>query len=967
MLYWQSKVEYKYDDSFCIFDITFLKAKIENIALPYLAPPIEEEENGEFEYKKLYYDGTRQEVNFTNFVFKDIDNQNIPTDQYSIAEVVTLTSQDALIFKNLLSPPYTTITPLKTGIMLITGQIINPKIEPLTFVQILNAERGRTIMTLNGPSILLRSLDDQWPIETQFTTNNNESPVLFTSSDPSVATVDNIGQISPVGYGTSVITLSQAASPRFTALENNLQFKIYITDQSRATNPINFNDIPLKYLEKDEDINFPIIIQNNQNNLKPIFYTSSNSGVAEIDQYGWITLLSDGWTKIGIFQEAFDNYNLAFVQKYLYSPRGRDNNLLYDPLYVAPISNKLVGESYDLVLKISASSNDAVPLYYYNVITDGSAIINVIDMWGGGAKRITFLRKGSIKLSIVPNDTYNYSFKPFDITVIVSKGPQNITFNNIPTKYYGNPPFSLEVSSNNSTIPITYSSSNTSVATVNSSGVVTVISVGSTTITASQASNTNWESASISKTLIIYKTQRNINFPDIPNKNYQGSNFNLNVTSSDYEVPITYASSNTSIATVNEQGVVIIVGVGSTTITASQAESASFSSSSVGKTIQVNKINAIITFPQIGNKVYQDPNFNLNVTSTNQVTQIIYSSSNTSVATVNSSGVVTVISAGSTIITASQASSNNYNAPLSVARTLLVTKKTPTFNFPIIPEKSSNSAPFSIGVTSNNSISPIVYSISNLLVATINQVGLVSIIGEGTTSIQVSQEETANWTSAVLTRELQIIKPNPLVQTNIRYPKIIKLSNLPNNIFYNPIKKYLQGYLQDEGTYNIKIYIEENGVVCEKILSINAFKRYKKYIYPVNYPINVGFIKYNPHERIGLQPKIEAYDHPIFGKILRHSDLGIIYTKLSDSNNGNSTNTDPDFLLIVTEDELEGSQEVMGYIDIQLKYSSSLDKNYLTINGYPIYFYKNDLDMYSTKGKNNNWTLFDQNGQRILV
>jgi hypothetical protein len=334
---------------------------------------------------------------------------------------------------------------------------------------------------------------------------------------------------------------------------------------------------------------------------------------------------------------------------------------------------------------------------------------------------------------------------------------------------------------------------------------------------------------------------------------------------------------------------------------------------------------------------------------------------------VNSSGVVTVISAGSTTITASQASSTNYNEPLSVLRTLLVNKKTPTFNFPIIQEKNLNSAPFSISVTSNNPTSPIIYSISNLLVATINQVGLVSIIGEGKTSIQVSQAETANWTSAILTRDLEIIKPNPLEKINVRYPKIIKLSNLPNNIFYNPVKKYLQGYLQDEGTYNIKVYIEEEGTVCEKILSINAFKKYKKYIYPVNYPINVGFIKYNPHERIGLQSKIETYNHPTFGKILRHSDLGILYTKLTDSDDGNSTNNDPNFLLIINEYKLEATEEIMGYIDVKLKYSSSLDKSYLTINGYPIYFYKNDLDMYSVNGKNNDWGLFNQNGQRIFV
>jgi len=987
VLFWQTKNEQQYDDSFCVFNITFLKQKIENTGLSYL----ESEEDLTINVEKPLY--------FKNFVSKSIDNEivqlgslenngNWTTNQnkvnFYLNKFITLTSQDALVAQQ---GSNVTITPLKIGTILITGAITNPAAEPLNFIQTLNVEKTQTHLTLNSSPTIFRNSNAEWPIQIEYTTNNNQSPVLFNSSNPSVATVNSVGQIFGISPGISTITLDQAGSNDYIALEDDekREVKVYLINESKLTNPINFNDIPIKRLSLDEDSNFQIVITNNINNQKPIFYFSSNPSVAQIDQYGWVSVLSKGYTKIGILQEDFGNYNLAFIEKNLLCINGNETTI--SSYYVDPIPNKLVGEYHDLVLKNSAN-NGVNPIHYcYDIVVDDPSSIDVSlqyipdgplpsdpeEEYEGSyheVKRITFLKKGDIKLSIVPYLDYDPCapfFVPFDTNVIVSKGPQNITFYDIPTKYYGNPPFSLSVSSSNSTIPITYASSNTSVATVNALGVVTIIGLGTTTFTASQAANTNWESTSASKILTISKTQRNINFPNIPNKNYGDSNFNLNVTSSDYQVPINYESSNTSVATVSSLGVVTIIGVGEAEISAYQPESENYSYGYGYKVFQVNKINAIITFPEIGNKIYQDPNFNLNVTSTNQVTQIIYSSSNTSVATVSSSGVVTVISAGSTIITASQASSNNYNAPLSVARTLLVTKKTPTFNFPIILEKSSNSAPFSIGVTSNNSTSPIVYSISNLLVATINQVGLVSIIGEGTTSIQVSQEETANWTSAISTRELQIIKPNPLIQTNIRYPKIIKLSNLPNNIFYNPIRKYLQGYLQDEGTYNIKIYIEENGVVCEKILSINAFKKYKKYIYPVNYPINVGFIKYNPHERIGLQPKIEAYDHPIFGKILRHSDLGIIYTRLSDSNNGNSTNTDPDFLLIVTEDELEGSQDVMGHIDIQLKYSSSLDKNYLTINGYPIYFYKNDLDMYSTKGKNNNWTLFDQNGQRILV
>jgi hypothetical protein len=90
-------------------------------------------------------------------------------------------------------------------------------------------------------------------------------------------------------------------------------------------------------------------------------------------------------------------------------------------------------------------------------------------------------------------------------------------------------------------------------------------------------------------------------------------------------------------------------------------------------------------------------------------------------------------------------------------------------------------------------------------------------------------------------------------QDPTRTPNIVNASNLPNNIYYNTGTKYLQGYLQDEGTYNIKLNIIESGVLCEKTLRLDCYNPNKKYIYKVNYPINIGFIKYNAPQRLGLE------------------------------------------------------------------------------------------------------------------
>jgi hypothetical protein len=200
---------------------------------------------------------------------------------------------------------------------------------------------------------------------------------------------------------------------------------------------------------------------------------------------------------------------------------------------------------------------------------------------------------------------------------------------------------------------------------------------------------------------------------------------------------------------------------------------------------------------------------------------------------------------------------------------------------------------------------------------------------------------------------------------SIRNPKILKVSNLPNNIFYNKNTKFLQGYLEDEGVYNIKIFLEENGEICEKILRINVFKKYKKYIYPINYPINLGFIKYNPQERLGILPKIEIYQDLFFGNILRHSTLGTIYTFSKDINNQISMNINKDFSLIFSDKIID--KDVGTNINLSLKYSSFLQKKYLIINDYPIYIYNKDKNMYSIDGIGlRGWGLFRENGQRVF-
>lgn len=97
-----------------------------------------------------------------------------------------------------------------------------------------------------------------------------------------------------------------------------------------------------------------------------------------------------------------------------------------------------------------------------------------------------------------------YSLAQPGLAASISKANQTIVFNALPSKYIGDADFGLTATSASSTEnPITYSSSNTSVATV-VSGMVHIVGVGTTTITASQIATTNYNAAtSIDQSLLV--------------------------------------------------------------------------------------------------------------------------------------------------------------------------------------------------------------------------------------------------------------------------------------------------------------------------------------------------------------------------------------------------------------------------------------------------------------------------------
>lgn len=136
---------------------------------------------------------------------------------------------------------------------------------------------------------------------------------------------------------------------------------------------------------------------------------------------------------------------------------------------------------------------------------------------------------------------------------------------------------------------------------------------------------------------------------------------------------ITYGSSDESVATVSDMGVVTIHKPGTATISASFAENDDYFGSSCAYTLEEAKMQSELSFADATmRKQVGDADFSYPPTMNVENAQLSYKSSNTNVATVDADGLIHLVGSGFADITATCAE-NDYWLGSSASFTLIVT------------------------------------------------------------------------------------------------------------------------------------------------------------------------------------------------------------------------------------------------------------------------------------------------------
>ncbi|UFS71728.1 MBG domain-containing protein [Geomonas sp. RF6] len=389
----------------------------------------------------------------------------------------------------------------------------------------------------------------------------------------------------------------------------------------------------------------------------PVAYTSSAPAVATVTAEGLIHIVGAGSATITATQGGDDNRLPAAavaqtltVQKAVITVTATNASRAYgepNPDFSATYSGLMLGEAAAAVISGTPG--------FTTTATAGSI---------PGSYPIT------PEIGSLSADNYTFVFAPG--TLAVGFASQTITFNPIEPKTYGAGSFPLSYTGGASGQPVSFTSSNTAVATVDGS-TVTIVGAGSTIITATQPGDGNYASATAQQTLTVEKAIVTVTADD-KSRPYNTQNPPFTVSYSGFVSGETAAKLEGEPVVSTSALQSSPVGSYPITVSAGTLAAANYSLRFVDGTLAVGQASQTVSITPLERKRYGDLPFDITATGGESRNPISFTSSNPAVATVSGS-TVTIVGAGTTEIVASQPGDTNY-AP-GTAREPLTVEKAP--------------------------------------------------------------------------------------------------------------------------------------------------------------------------------------------------------------------------------------------------------------------------------------------------
>ena len=562
-----------------------------------------------------------------------------------------------------------------------------------------------------------------WPIAVY---NGQMVTVTYSSGDANVATVSANGDVTIVSPGEVSIKASYTSADDGQTYNASYTLTIVDDRDDMTTAGAAFSLSTASATYGDATVNAPTISTGKLGN-ETFTYSSSNESVSTVDNSGNVTIKGAGTAEIkasfagnATFKPGYLTYTLTVAQKEVGLTWGT-TEFTYDGSAQAPtatatglvgsdacdvtvdgaqtnagsnyiatasvLSNanyKLPADNTTTTFSISKAASSVTTAPTANTLTySGSAqALVTAGAASGGTMQYsldnqtftesvpTGIKVGSYTVYYkVVGDANHENAEGGQVVVAIAKADAAVTFaSKTASGKMGEAFTAPKVTTSPADLTLSYTSSNTKVATVDAStGAVTLVAAGETTITATFAGNDNYNAASDSYTLTVAKADAVSSDLSFASETATATFGDATVTSPEltnpHQLPLTWNSSNEGVATVGASGVVTIVGAGETVISAAFAGNDTYGANTISYTLTVNKFQPKITFASTSVTAKLGGDFTPpKVTTDPKDLEFVYTSSDENVAKVDAStGEVTIVGSGTTRITATFNATRNYH------------------------------------------------------------------------------------------------------------------------------------------------------------------------------------------------------------------------------------------------------------------------------------------------------------------
>jgi uncharacterized protein YjdB len=573
--------------------------------------------------------------------------------------------------------------------------------------------------------------------------------VVWSSSQPAVATVSITGLVTAVASGTTTITATSEGKAGTSA--------ITVTPVPVASVTVSLAATSINAVETTQATATTLDGSGGVLTGRAVTWTSSNTAVATVSGSGLVTAVSAGTANITATSEG----------------KSGSATLTVTPAPVASVSVTLAASNITAIQTTQATSTlrdvNGVLLTGRAVAwtSDNTAVATVsssglVTAVSAGTANITATsegQSGSAPLTVTPAPVASVNVSPVAATVVAGSTRQL----SAETRDGANNVVTGRV--------VTWSSSDAAVATVSTTGLVTAVAPGAATITATSEGQSGTSSITVTPVPVASVTvalaASSINAIETTQATATTHDASGNVLTGR---TLIWSSDNTAVATVSSTGLVTAVGVGtvnivaasegisgSVTLTVSPAPVASVSVSIGLATFQANQsTQAIATTRDANNNVLSGR-------------LVAWSSDNVVVATVSSSGLVSGVSPGTATITAtSEGKTGTVTITITAVPVASVTVGlVPSTITAVETSQATATTRDAAGVELTGRA--ITWSSDNTSVATVSSAGVVTAVSAGTANIAATSEgETGSASLTVTPAPVATVTVTPTTVSVVR-------------------------------------------------------------------------------------------------------------------------------------------------------------------------------------------------------